>query len=320
MTLLTANKIVGAPGTLAGISKNGYLVLAEDGYLLLESGERIILENNPLLLSFKSVGADGLLHRTHTIPLDPITQAIIDRMTTAGSTPSEKYQVAMDTMIKGWIADGDWQYFESAYIFEMEDEIQSLINWTTATFDPVKVGNPIFTAGEGWISDGAGYINLNFSPNDFVTISESDLMHFMYIAGSTTPSVQAMYGVSNGLVFDSLIPFHPTGPGRINPRIFSVGFLTDNINNLIPPGTQSNERQGTNIVMYTNGVQFSVDLQPVETWSGTQKYYALARNNNGVADFFSTDRGLGALIFAPSSLVNRVNMQARHDQFLIDIA
>jgi len=319
MALLTANKIVGAPGTLSRISKNGSLVLNGGGYLLLKSGDKIILEDNAMLLSFKSVGADGFLHRYHPPSFSPITQAIIDRMTIAGSTPSEKYQNAMDTMIKGWIADGDWQYFESAYIFEMEDEIQSLINWTTATFDPVKVGNPIFTAGQGWISDGAGYINLNFSPNDFVTISESDLMHFMYITGSTNPSVQMLYGVDNTITGDIFIAFHATG-SRINPKIFSVGFLTDFGNNLIPPGTQSSERQGTNIVMYTNGVQFSVDNQPVETWSGTQKYYALARNNNGVADFFSTDRGLGALIFAPSSLVNRVNMQARHDQFILDIA
>jgi len=313
--LLTANKIVGAPGTLSGISKNGYLVLAEDGYLLLESGERIILENNPLLLSFKSVGADGLLHRTHAIPLDPVTQAIIDRMTTAGSTPSEKYQTAMDKWIKREIANGNYAKSDSWYVFEVEDKIQASINWKDANYNPTEPVTCPFIAGVGYKSDGAGYLDANFGPNDGLNFSINDNTIVFYTPDSGGLAASRILGVRDG-TRNTFIQFHTATSGFYanwtNGINESISFPASN-------GLWAMDRSAANTTtMYRDNTVEGSSTDVSSSYAWTRNFYLCAYNDNGIATRFDTVHTLGFSNFGSSGF-DLLDMGDGHDQFLIDI-
>jgi hypothetical protein len=91
---------------------------------------------------------------------DPDAQAVINQMTSNGSTPSEARQTLINQLVldlKGLGNTGSddvWSRLDILNIHAAEDAIQSQTQWINAdgTYDSVQVGTPTFTADVGFSS------------------------------------------------------------------------------------------------------------------------------------------------------------------------
>ena len=91
---------------------------------------------------------------------DPDAQAVIDQMTSNGSTPSAGRQTLINQLVldlKGignTGSDDIWSLLDILNIHAAEDAIQAQTQWINAdgTYDSVQVGTPTFTADLGFSS------------------------------------------------------------------------------------------------------------------------------------------------------------------------
>ncbi len=92
----------------------------------------------------------------------PETSALVSRMT---NKPGPALLSGIDQMIRNLKSDGLWDKLDCLWIFAMDTADQAVLNWKSHRFDCTEVNSPIFTAGKGFKSAGAGsYLNTNFNP------------------------------------------------------------------------------------------------------------------------------------------------------------
>jgi len=107
------------------------------------------------------------------IQFDPSAQAIIDQMTTNGSTPSEARQILINQLVldlKGLGNTGSadiWSKLDLLQIYAAEDRIQALTEWVNAdgSLDATEFNSPSFTANSGYIVTQTASIISNYIPS-----------------------------------------------------------------------------------------------------------------------------------------------------------
>ncbi len=78
-----------------------------------------------------------------------------------------------DQMVRGMIADGDWQTKDIFYVTAAQSAADSLINWINPGTHDLTIVNLLagaFTAYRGWTGNGVnGYLRTNYNPNTDAT-------------------------------------------------------------------------------------------------------------------------------------------------------
>jgi len=100
--------------------------------------------------------------------------AIIARMSTNGSTPSQKRQVIINQLVldlKGIGNTGSadiWSILDVMQIYAAEDSIQAKTEWIKAdgSLDATEVNAPTFAANVGYTATSTGSIDTNYQPTD----------------------------------------------------------------------------------------------------------------------------------------------------------
>lgn len=94
--------------------------------------------------------------------LDPDTQAIASRMTTA---PSGDRLLLMNDLITGLKASGVWDKLDALWVTAAADSQAAGLNWISSSYTLTPVNSPAFTVDRGYAGDGStSYLNTGLSP------------------------------------------------------------------------------------------------------------------------------------------------------------
>lgn len=249
-------------------------------------------------------------------------QQVINRMIVAGSEPSDKYQSAIGAWISKMVSDGDWAISDAMWVFEAEDETQSLVNWKDGTYDATKVSTPVFAKNVGWRSDGvAGYINSQFAPGDGVNFLQDDNSFHMYCPTSGVAATDDYaYGTredtSDERYFLRIRTISNTQRVWSNNLASGSEILTTQT---ITDGLFSNVRTSSTVAaLQLDGVEIDTDGATSDT-PPTNKFFLCAINDQSTAGGFMSNKDIGYIV-AGSKVVSAANLGVGHTQYLIDIA
>lgn len=127
----------------------------------------------------------------------PEFQAVYDYWTIK---PDDLVAIAMNTMVKGWIDSGVWAKKDRIFVFAVHTNAngEALVDWKNPGVNSaVLVNAPVFTAFEGFATDGATqHIDTNYNP-----VSDGVL----YLLNSASVSVYSRTNIAHaGLDFGTL--------------------------------------------------------------------------------------------------------------------
>jgi lysophospholipase L1-like esterase len=232
-------------------------------------------------------GAGGITPQilVSVVTLETEYQAILTYATSQGWTlPSPINQGDQNAAVAAWKANSTWSTKDVLYVTLTDgDRNFARINWKNpGTNNLTEVGSLTYTARKGFTGDGAtGYLNTNYntSSGSQFTQNESGFAAYSY---NNTISGQFCGNVATGARL-TLLPSNRSViyeiNGNANPSAtdsYNAGYY--HIYRTVA-GTINLAKNGGALV---NGTADSSVARP------NANVYLLARNNNGVADAFST--------------------------------
>ena len=120
-----------------------------------------------------------------------------------------------DQMVRGMLADGDWQTKDIFYITSAQSAADSLINWINPGTHDLTIVNLIagqFTAYHGWTGNGVnGYLNTNYNPfTDGVNYVLNDASFGVYIR-TNVDEPRTDIGAKDAVNYSSYLSSRNTG-------------------------------------------------------------------------------------------------------------
>lgn len=124
--------------------------------------------------------------------LDADTVAWLAQLTTSfGTNPSASFITALDTLIRGMKADGNWDPLDRFWIFaqEVQDYARVSIKNPSST-QITEVNTPTFTVNQGYTGNGTNrYLNTNFNYlTDSVNTLRNSITHGIYVTTNVAES------------------------------------------------------------------------------------------------------------------------------------
>lgn len=217
-------------------------------------------------------------------------QAVLDRATALGyALPDTARQTAGDQFIRD-IGPTIWAKLKLVRVYRGPNAQFVTLNWKSPSANQATLVGESFTA-YGYVNGNntTAYIDENFIPaNEGLSAGSQSYGMMIESAGAFDPSNSVIGGsidVTNGVNY-----MYPSGP------VLSIGSL--NFVFISPPGVPPmmiacDRYSTTSQKQLKNGVQYN-DQNGTSAITGTGiqpiRQFTSARNNNGFADFFNSDK------------------------------
>lgn len=219
-----------------------------------------------------------------------VSMTSIAAIVAAMPTPmTAAHKLALATLVNTLRSQGIWQKFDLFYDFiGAEDNANLVINLANpGSYTATIVGTVAHVQGYGIKGDGtSGYLNTNWIPGTNGVNYQASNAHLgaletSNIGSATSPQA---YVVGGGQAF--LVPRTASNVFFANINVTSSGSsiggtVTDSSGHTLA------SRNAANVVVYKNGISAVTISPPTTTAVTVRSLYILARNNSGVADFFS---------------------------------
>ena len=247
----------------------------------------------------------------------PEYQAIYDAFITK---PPDAVAENQDQMVRGMIADGDWQTKDIFYVTAAQSAADSLINWINPGTHDLTVVNLLagaFTVNRGWTGNGVnGYLNTNYNPNtDGVNYLQDDASIGCYIR--TNVLAENMYDI--GTYDGANASFLKTNNNdRIYTAINDINLANFVAGNIDSRGFYITSRLlAANFNVYKNKIVTNF----VENSTGIPSFnfYIFSINNSGAPLTYSTKQVSAAFAGGGMTQVNVNNFTDRLETFLDSI-
>ena len=224
-----------------------------------------------------------------------------------------------DQMVRGMIADGDWQTKDIFYITSAQSAADSLINWINPGTHDLTIVNLLagnFTAYRGWTGNGVnGYLNTNYNPNTDGVNYLLDSASFGVYVRTDVEELRTDIGIQSAGTVSFLSPRRAIDvmECRINDNVQLISANTDSRGFYVVSRTGANAR-----AVYKNRISMGNDAQ-VSIAIPNEDVYVLCRNNAGVSVDFSTKQIAAAFAGGGQTQTNVNNFTDRLETFMDSI-
>lgn len=222
---------------------------------------------------------------------DPDAQAVINQMTSNGSTPSEARQTLINQLVLDLKGIGNtgvanvWGDLDVLQIYAAEDSTQALTEWKVAdgTLDAINVNGSTFTADSGFTGTGTSYINTSFNPTasgSNYTLNACSFGTYLNASAGYIYVLGANLSATNGSAIRNSV-------ANIDQTNNSTSYFNDSFSTLV--GLKSSVRtSSTSVTLYTGDTTKNGAITKSAGIIPNLDFYTLGRNLNGVASNLNT--------------------------------
>lgn len=233
--------------------------------------------------------------------------------------PSAKWTKALNTFIKGLIADGNWALLDRLWLFNTDYQQNARISLVNPTSTQItEVNSPSWTKNVGYTGNGTSmYLNTNFNPatqGKYFTLNLASMGFYMEHIDLSTEEVDL--GVYDGTNLTRLI-INYNGTGGDEWSINS----TSNVINTGSPGAAGMyvgvRSSSTTYSIYYNGISYASGSNTANTIPSLVQYI-MTENNSGTPSTAYSKRTY-SMVFYGSGSINQAKLYSRFSNFLTNL-